>query len=45
MYSKRTVEAPRLWVVRWIEQLSLTKFLALVVVCSASTGVILSRLI
>ncbi|MFB8344693.1 hypothetical protein ACWGNA_26195 [Brucella cytisi] len=45
MYSKETVEEPRLWAVRWIEQLSLPKFLALVVVCSASTGVILSQLI
>lgn len=45
MYSIKRVEEPRLRAIRWIEQLSLPKFVALVVICSASTGLILSHLI
>jgi len=45
MYSKKTVDEPRLWTVRWIERMSLPKFLAFAAVCSVSTCVILSQLI
>ncbi|MEJ5021540.1 hypothetical protein WH297_17655 [Ochrobactrum vermis] len=45
MNKKKVIEARRVWAIQWIEQLSVPKFLVLIVVCSAGTGVILSQLI
>ncbi len=45
MTNKNTVEAPRIWAIRWIEQLSLPKFVIFAAICSAITCLILSRLI
>jgi hypothetical protein len=45
MNNKERVETPRLWTVRWIEQLSLAKFMVFAAICSAITCLILSQLI
>jgi len=45
MSNKKAVEDPRLWSVRWIEQLTLPQFLMFAAICSVGTCVILSQLI
>lgn len=45
MNNKNMAETPRIWAIRWIEQLSLPKFMVFAAICSASTCWILSRLI
>lgn len=45
MTNKNTVETPRIWTIRWIEQLSLPKFVIFAAICSAITCLILSQLI
>ncbi|AIK42632.1 Uncharacterised protein [Brucella anthropi] len=45
MFDKKGIEAPRIRAIEWIEQLSIPRFLVLVALCSAGTGVILSQLI
>lgn len=45
MANKNTVETPRIWTIRWIEQLSLPQFVIFAAICSAITYLILSQLI
>lgn len=45
MNNKNSVETPRIWVIRWIEQLSLPKFVIFAAICSVGTCLILSQLI
>ena len=45
MSNKNSVETPRIWAIKWIEQLSLPKFVIFAAICSATTCLILSQMI